>query len=94
METLRVCSQGHKYHKSSDCQSCPVCEAERKPAYGFLSKLSAPARRAFENKNITTLIQLTQYSEVELLKLHGVGPGSLPKLRDALEAAGITFKKQ
>ncbi len=28
--TLRVCPKGHKYYKSSDCPTCPVCESHRK----------------------------------------------------------------
>lgn len=90
---LRICSKGHRYYKSSDCPTCPVCEQERKPADGFLSLLSAPARRALENKGIKTLQQLSGYTEKEILSMHGVGPGSLPKLRDALKAAELAFKK-
>jgi DNA-directed RNA polymerase alpha subunit len=93
MPTLRTCKNGHKYYKSTDCPVCPICEQERKPKDSFLSSLSAPARRALENKDITTLQQLSQISEAELLQLHGMGPGSLPRLRNALAAAGLAFKK-
>jgi hypothetical protein len=89
---LRVCSKGHKYYKSSDCPVCPVCEAERKPETGFLSTLGAPARRALENQNIKSLKQLSQYTEKQILKLHGMGKTTIPKLKDALEAEGLTFK--
>jgi hypothetical protein len=44
----RICPNGHHYVKSSDCPVCPFCEADRKPKKGFLSLLSAPARRALE----------------------------------------------
>jgi DNA-directed RNA polymerase alpha subunit len=91
--TLRICSKGHKYHKTSDCPTCPVCEQERKPKEGFLSLLSAPARRALENNGITTLTQLSNFSEAELLKFHGLGPSTLPKLTDALHKEGLSFKK-
>ncbi|MCZ1265917.1 RNA polymerase alpha subunit C-terminal domain-containing protein [Paenibacillus tundrae] len=90
--TLRTCEQGHSYYKSSDCPTCPVCEKERKPKEGFLSLLSAPARRALENQGITTLQLLSQYSEKEILKLHGIGPSAMPKLRQALEEEGLSFK--
>ena len=83
--TLRICDKGHKYCKSSDCPTCPTCEKERKPESQFLSTHGAPARRALENKGITTLQQLSKFSEKEILQLHGMGPGSLPKLRTALE---------
>jgi predicted RecB family nuclease len=89
---LRTCSNGHSYYKSSDCPTCPTCEQERKPAHGFLSLLSAPARRALENNGITTLQQLSNFTEKEILQFHGMGPASLPKLRKALEEDGISFK--
>ncbi len=76
---LKTCGKGHKYYKSSNCPTCPICEEERKPKKGFLSLLSAPAGRALENAGITSLLQLSKYSEAELLKLHGFGPGSFPK---------------
>ncbi|RED66365.1 hypothetical protein DFP95_101864 [Cohnella lupini] len=62
------------------------------PESGFLSVLSAPARRALENNGITTLQQLSAYSEVEILRFHGMGPGSIPKLRVALQTGGLAFK--
>ncbi|WP_369900872.1 RNA polymerase alpha subunit C-terminal domain-containing protein [Bacillus manliponensis] len=89
---LRTCSKGHTYYKSSDCPTCPVCEQERKPESGFLSKFSAPARRALEYEGITTLQQLSTFSEKEILKLHGIGPASLPVLRASLQESGLSFK--
>ena len=87
----RTCEKGHTYYKSSDCPTCPVCEQERKPASGFLSELSAPARRALEKEGIITPEQLANCSEKALLKLHGLGPASLPLLRKALQAKGLRF---
>lgn len=89
---LRICNNGHKYYKSSDCPTCPTCEREQKPDNGFLSVLSAPARRALENNGITTLQQLSKYTEKEILQLHGMGPASLPKLRSALKEYGLSFR--
>ncbi|KMN47113.1 RNA polymerase alpha subunit C-terminal domain-containing protein [Bacillus paramycoides] len=91
-KTLRTCEKGHKYYKSSDCPTCPVCEKEKHPKSGFLSLLSSPARRALEQHGITTVEELAKYSEKEILKLHGMGPASLPKLRKALEESGLSFK--
>ena len=85
---LRVCSKGHTYYKSS---TCPVCEKEQKPDEGFLSMLGAPARRALKQAGITTLEQLSTYTETNLLALHGMGPSSIPKLRYALESKGLAF---
>lgn len=91
--TLRTCEQGHSYYKKSDCPTCPTCEAERKPTEGFLALLSAPARRALENEGIATLQQLAEYTEKEILELHGIGPSAMPKLQNALEEEGLNFKK-
>jgi predicted RecB family nuclease len=91
-KSLRTCEQGHSYYKSTDCPTCPVCEASKKPADSFLSTLSAPARRALESIGITTLKQLSQHRQKEILSLHGMGPASLPKLTAALTEAGLTFK--
>lgn len=91
--TLRTCEQGHSYYKKSDCPTCPTCEVERKPTSGLLALLSAPARRALENEGITRLLQLAEYTEKEILKLHGIGPSAMPKLRNALEEEGLYFKR-
>jgi hypothetical protein len=92
-KTLKICPKGHRYYKSSDCPTCPVCEVEKKPASGFLSLLAAPARRALENNNIKTLLQLSKHSEKEILSFHGMGKSALPKLKKALHEKGLSFKK-
>lgn len=88
----RTCDKGHTYYKSSDCPTCPTCEQERKPKSGFMSLLSAPARRALEHNGIQSLQQLSAYSEREILQFHGMGPASIPKLRAALAKEGLSFK--
>lgn len=90
--TLHSCPNGHQYYKSSDCPVCPVCEKNKKAEADFMNGISAPARRALENAGIKTLIQLSNYTEKELLKLHGIGPSAIPKLRDALQSKGMAFK--
>ena len=91
--TLRICNKGHRYYKSSDCPTCPVCEQERKPDHGFLSIVAAPARRALEKSNIHTLQQLSTYSEGDILGLHGMGPSAVRKLKNVLTASGLSFRK-
>ena len=81
------------YYKSSDCPVCPVCEKERAVTADFLAKLGAPARRALEGADIITLKLLSTHSEKEILQLHGMGPSSIPRLKDALTKSGLTFKK-
>ena len=92
-KTLRVCEKGHTYYKSSDCSSCPTCDKKNKPDSGFLSKLSSPARNALVHEGIDTLQKLSTYTEKEILKLHGIGPASLPILRTSLAEEGRSFKE-
>lgn len=91
-KTLRICDQGHRYYKSSDCPTCPVCNEANKPNKGFLRELSAPARNALLREEIDTLEKLSGYSEKEILALHGVGPSSLPIFKRYLTQAGLSFK--
>jgi hypothetical protein len=91
---LKTCSKGHRFDKTSDCPVCPICEAADKPGSGFLADLGAPARRALEREGAVTLARLAEYSEREILHLHGIGPSALPKLRKALQDAGLAFKAQ
>jgi hypothetical protein len=90
--TLRTCQNGHKYYKSSDCPTCPECEKMRKPAGSFLAVVSAPARRALEREGIDSLSRLSRYSETDLLKLHGLGPSSIPRLKAVLEKEGLALR--
>jgi predicted RecB family nuclease len=85
--------QGHRYYKTSECPACPVCEQQRKPGQGFLALLVAPARRALEQAGIRTLAQLLRKTEIEILELHGTGRSSIPRLKNALKARGLSFKK-
>ncbi|WP_199173176.1 RNA polymerase alpha subunit C-terminal domain-containing protein [Sporosarcina sp. P2] len=90
---LKVCEKGHTYYKSSDCTSCPTCDKKNKPKSGFLSKLSSPARNALVHNGIDTLQKLSKYTEKEILKIHGIGPASLPIMRTFLEEEGLSFKE-
>lgn len=89
----RTCKKGHHYFKTSDCPTCPICEAEKKPKSGILSILSAPARRALESKSIKTVEDLSQYTQAEIMSLHGIGPSSLPKLLEELRKNGLAFRE-
>lgn len=88
----RICEAGHRFVKTSDCPTCPHCEAARKPESGLLNLVAAPARRALERAGIYTVQDLSRWTEAELLQLHGFGPSSLPKLREAMQVEGITWK--
>ncbi len=91
-KTPRTCKKGHKYYKSSNCPVCPICAGEKKPDDNFLGTLVAPARRALLGKGITTVHNLAQHTETAIMQLHGMGPSTLPKLHEALAAAGLSFK--
>jgi len=91
MKTKKICKNGHTFYKSSDCPVCPTCEKEKE--LGVFVSLSAPARRALENAGIKTLKQLVNYSEIDLLQLHGMGPSSIPKIKALLQQQGFQLKK-
>lgn len=88
----RTCPNGHKYIKRSDCPTCPRCEALRLKDSHFIPNLSAPAKRALESAGITSLAQLARWREADVMKLHGVGPASSPRMREALKEAGLKFR--
>jgi len=93
-KTLRICPNGHRYYKSSDCPVCPECEGERQPSPQFMSQLSAPARRALEREGINSLKKLSTYMVSEILSLHGMGPSSIPKLTQVLKENKLSFNRK
>jgi pimeloyl-ACP methyl ester carboxylesterase len=54
-------------------------------------KIGAPALRALNGAGYHTLEDLTNVSEADLAKLHGMGPKALGILRDALATRGLAF---
>ena len=56
------------------------------------SVLPAPAQRALAKEKIKTVKQLAKWSKAELLSLHGMGPGSIPKLVKILQEHGLQLK--
>lgn len=56
-------------------------------------KLSKPAHRALEHAGILKLTDLAQWTEKDLLSLHGIGPSAIPPLKAAMKKAGVAFKK-
>ena len=54
--------------------------------------LAQPAVRALTQAGLTHLEQLTNVSEAELKKLHGIGPNAIKQLREALRNQGLSFK--
>jgi hypothetical protein len=66
-------------------------ERREQPMDDFPPKLSQPARRALAGAGIARLEQLTQVTEGEIKRLHGMGPTGIEKLREALAARGWSF---
>jgi predicted RecB family nuclease len=90
--TLKTCSKGHSFYKNSDCPICPICETNYKPKDGFLAGIGAPARRALNNYGISSLEQLSTYSEKEILNFHGMGKSTILKLLKLLADKNLSFK--
>lgn len=56
-------------------------------------KIGEPAQRALKAAGIDTLIKLCNYSEKEILALHGIGPKAICILKEVLAKEGMSFKK-
>lgn len=59
-----------------------------------MASLGAPARRALQNNQISSLEILATYSEKELLKIHGLGRLAIPKLEAALRGVSRSFSRR
>lgn len=88
---VRTCPKGHTFTKTSDCPTCPRCEAAKKPADEFFGAFAAPARRALAGAGIDSVKKLAKHSEKEILALHGMGRASLPAMKKLLREAGLSF---
>lgn len=87
---FRVAENMQKASKKTSRQSSKKQTASLQN--NFLLMLPAPARRALENNGINSIKKLSQLSEEAVLSFHGMGPSSLPKLKEALQAEGLSFK--
>jgi hypothetical protein len=54
--------------------------------------IGRPATQALVSAGITTLAQVAELTEAELLAMHGVGPKAVRSLGEALSATGRSFK--
>ena len=57
-----------------------------------LPAVGRPAANALDLAGITTLEQVAEHTEAELLALHGVGPKAARILREALAARGLAMR--
>ncbi len=93
-EAVKVCSRGHKFYKSSNCPVCPICWSgyyREKNKADFPDKLASPALRALLNAKVLNLNQLSGYKKKEVSEFHGLGPSSIPLLRESLKKKGLEF---
>lgn len=60
----------------------------------FPAGLAAPALRALSGAGFTHLEQLSSVSEAELMKLHGMGPKAMERLRQAMVERGLKFANE
>ncbi|QEC66657.1 hypothetical protein FRZ67_04835 [Panacibacter ginsenosidivorans] len=71
-----------------------VCMPTKKLNDEIFQGLGNPAKRALANAGIDSVKKLSSFSEKEILKLHGVGPSSIPVLKKLLEEKSLSFKAQ
>ncbi len=87
----KICANGHTFEKPSDRQTCPTCERDGM-AMSAIPKIGAPATRALENAGVQSLEELADWSEQDLLDLHGMGPRAVAILREHLADHGLALK--
>ena len=59
----------------------------------FLNKLSNPAKNSLLHEGINDFDKLSALTEKELLSIHGIGPKSLPVVRECLAQEGLKLKE-
>ncbi|WP_228455266.1 hypothetical protein [Chryseobacterium sp. Tr-659] len=61
---------------------------------GFLQGVIAiPARRALEKEKIDSLEKLSDYSEKEIMQMHGFGKNTMMKLKNYMKENQVCFKE-
>lgn len=60
----------------------------------FPEYLAKPAQRALINAGIASLKELTKFSELEILKLHGMGRSGLGLIKKDLKEKGWAFAEK
>ncbi len=83
---------GHVFAKSSDCLVCPICEKTKPKESSFLSFFPGPARRALESNGIKSLGDLSQFTEKDITRLHGLGPKSIVLIKKLMLENKTSFK--
>lgn len=72
-----------------------VCTDHRTVKGDFLKGIIAmPARRALEKEKIDSLEKLSDYSEEEIMNLHGFGKNTMDKLKNHMNEYKVSFKNE
>ena len=56
--------------------------------------IGRPARRALAAAGVSSLHDVSRLREVELLRMHGVGPRALSLLEEALAREGLSLRSE
>lgn len=93
---IKICKNGHRFEKTSNCLVCPKCSSEemKNKFSDEFPFIGAPAFRALDNIGIENLQDLTKYSKKELLSLHGFGLKALQLLAEKLKDNGLSFVRK
>ncbi len=59
----------------------------------LLGVIAIPARKALKKEKIDSLEKLSDYSEKEILQLHGFGKNAMMKLKDHMKKHQMYFKE-
>lgn len=57
----------------------------------LLQRLAKPAQRAIQSVGVTTIGQLTKFSEKEISELHGIGKNAMNTIKQTLNENGLAF---
>jgi DNA-directed RNA polymerase alpha subunit len=60
----------------------------------LLQKLAKPAQRAILSAGITTIEQLSEYSEKEIYELYGIGKNAMNIIKQILNENGLSLVKK
>lgn len=63
-----------------------------RPVGDLPDEIGRTAARELSTNGITSLAQVADHSEEELLAIHGVGPKAIRILREALAADGLEYR--
>jgi DNA-directed RNA polymerase alpha subunit len=67
--------------------------SEDQTANGFFHGFGRPAANALKHAGIHSVEQLAGYTQKAILAMHGIGPASLPVLKQKLKDRGLAFRK-